>query len=64
MNQALLENVTVFSDLPNQVQRILIVDDESRIRSSLRILLDGAGREIPVQVWEQEAEGLGEDLFQ
>lgn len=29
-----------------QPQRILIVDDEARIRSSLRLLLDGVGREI------------------
>ncbi|HXE98589.1 MAG TPA: response regulator, partial [Dongiaceae bacterium] len=30
----------------DQLQRILIVDDEPRMRSSLRLLLDGEGREI------------------
>nr|MDA8413314.1 response regulator [Desulfobacteraceae bacterium] len=46
MIQALRENISAFSDLSEQAQKILIVDDEYRIRSSLRILLDGAGREI------------------
>lgn len=46
MNKTLQENVNAFPDLFDQAQKILIVDDEHRIRSSLRILLDGAGREI------------------
>lgn len=46
MNRLAQENTDTFSDLPDQLQRILIVDDEIRIRSSLRILLDGDGREI------------------
>lgn len=46
MNWTAQENDNSFSDLPGESQKILIVDDESRIRSSMRILLDGAGREI------------------
>lgn len=46
MNKAILENAGAAPDSPGQVQRILIVDDESRIRSSLRVLLEAAGREI------------------
>ena len=46
MNEAVQENVTSFSDSLVQLQRILIVDDEKRMRSSLQILLAGAEREI------------------
>ncbi|MBC7961376.1 MAG: EAL domain-containing protein [Steroidobacteraceae bacterium] len=46
MSEAEQESVNTFSDSLDQSQSILIVDDESRIRSSLRILLGGTGREI------------------
>lgn len=46
MNWPAQEYDNSFSGSPGESQKILIVDDESRIRSSLRILLDGAGREI------------------
>ena len=46
MNWPSQEKENSFSDSPGESQKILLVDDESRIRSSLRILLDGAGREI------------------
>lgn len=46
MNRAIQEAAGASSDSLDQPQKILIVDDESRIRSSLRVLLEGAGREI------------------
>lgn len=46
MNKALEENADAFSGLSVPAQKILIVDDESRIRSSLRMLLERPGREI------------------
>ncbi len=46
MNWPVQENDNSISASPGESQKILIVDDESRIRSSLRILLDGDGREI------------------
>lgn len=46
MNRAIRETAGASSDSLDQPQKILIVDDESRIRSSLRVLLDCAGREI------------------
>lgn len=46
MSEAEQQSENSFSDSLDQSQRILVVDDESRIRSSLRILLGAAGREI------------------
>lgn len=46
MNRAFREAAGASCDSSGQPQKILIVDDESRMRSSLRILLEGAGREI------------------
>lgn len=46
MNETSWKSLSASSDSIGQIQKILIVDDESRMRSSLRILLDCAGREI------------------
>lgn len=46
MNRAIQEAAGASSDSLDQPQKILIVDDECRIRSSLRVLLESAGREI------------------
>jgi len=46
MNYFAQINFNPSQDWLNRPQRILIVDDEPRMRSSLRLLLDGAGRDI------------------
>lgn len=46
MNETVSEGVVSFSESTDEVQKLLIVDDESRIRSSMRILLERPDREI------------------
>jgi len=46
MNGFIQANFNPPRELLEQTQRILIVDDERRMRSSLRLLLEGEGREI------------------
>ncbi len=46
MKEAMQENKDTYLDAPGLPQQILLVDDESRIRSSLRVLLESKGRVI------------------
>ncbi len=46
MKEAMQENKDTYLDSPGLPQQILLVDDESRIRSSLRVLLESKGRVI------------------
>ena len=46
MNNVAQANFDPSPEYIDSPQRILIVDDESRLRSSLRLLLEGSGREI------------------
>ncbi|MDD2541597.1 MAG: response regulator [Desulfuromonadaceae bacterium] len=46
MNRLDKMHLSVFSDEPSQLHRLLIVDDEPRIRLSIRNMLDESGLEI------------------